>query len=144
MWRVIAKPFAKKSTLHKHMQKKRGSVVHRLHRSSSTSSSSSSSSSSCSSSFSSSSSSCSSSSSSSYSSSCSQCGYFQLCCCRSISPFSDKKIEMQIMKGTNQRTLVLKQKMEMRISIICRLLVSPVTLLIPSVEITIFAHSQSI
>ena len=133
MWRVIAKPFAKKSTLHKHMQKKRGSVVHRLHRSSSTSSSSSSSSSSCSSS-----------SSSSYSSSCSQCGYFQLCCCRSISPFSDKKIEMQIMKGTNQRTLVLKQKMEMRISIICRLLVSPVTLLIPSVEITIFAHSQSI
>jgi len=76
----------------------------------------------------SSSSSCSSSSSSSYSSSCSQCGYFQLCCCRSISPFSDKKIEMQIMKGTNQRTLVLKQKMEMRISIICRLLVSPVVM----------------
>ena len=128
MWRVIAKPFAKKSTLHKHMQKKRGSVVHRLHRSSSSSSSSSSLSFSCSSS----------------SSSCSQCGYFQLCCCRSISPFSDKKIEMQIMKGTNQRTLVLKQKMEMRISIICRLLVSPATLLIPSVEITIFAHSQSI
>jgi len=37
----------------------------------------------------------------------------------SHSPFSDKKIQMQIMKGTNQRLLVLK--MEMWISIICSL-----------------------
>ena len=50
----------------------------------------------------------------------------------SHSPFSDKKIQMQIMNGTNQRLLVLK--MEMWISIICSL-VAVTTLLIPSVKI---------